>query len=166
MFFSKMSKKNCTFASDMYSKEEIERRAQAAEELFARGFNCSQAVVAALSDLYDMDQQTALRVSASFGGGTGRMRMTCGTANALFLLAGMQTGNTKPDHPELKMPNYAFVRSLAQEFEKRHGSLICAELLGLNGLQPKQKMPCKQMTGEAVRQYLTALNSMETTSEN
>ena len=34
-------------------------------------------------------------MSASFGGGIGRMRETCGAACGLFLLAGLETGATE-----------------------------------------------------------------------
>ena len=138
----------------MLTQQEIDRRVARAEELFARGFNCSQAVVAACADLYGVDSDIALRVSASFGGGIARMRYTCGAACGMFILAGLEKGNTQPDQPQRKLPNYEFVRSLADDFRQRHGSLVCAELLGLNGESPKQKMPCKKMIGEAVRQYL------------
>ena len=74
--------------------EEIEARAQRAQDLFKQGYNCSQAVFAACADLYDIhDEALALRLSASFGGGTGRMRMTCGAANGMFLLAGLHNGS-------------------------------------------------------------------------
>lgn len=140
------------------TEEEIKQRSQKAREYFAAGFNCSQAVVAACADLYDIDEQTALRMSASFGGGIGQMRMTCGAACGMFLLAGLQTGHTQPHQPQLKQRNYQFVQHLAREFEDHNGGLICAELLGLNGTQsPKQKRPCKEMVADAVEIYLTSL---------
>ena len=61
------------------SNDEIEIRAQRAVELFKQGFNCSQSVFAACADLYGItDESLALRLSASFGGGMGRMRLVCG----------------------------------------------------------------------------------------
>ena len=150
-------------------KEEIEARAERAVELFKQGFNCSQAVFASCADLYGIDDEAlALRLSASFGGGMGRMRLVCGAASGMFLLAGL--------HNEGKMANYAFVQELAGEFKGKYGSLICAELLGLApkgavtgyglpvmGEDPKpsertqqyyEKRPCPEMIAEAVRIYL------------
>ena len=61
---------------------EIEQRAQKAQELFKQGYNCSQAVFASCADIYGVtDESLALRLSASFGGGMGRMRMVCGAAS-------------------------------------------------------------------------------------
>ena len=84
------------------TNEEIERRVEKAKALFKQGFNCSQSVCAACADLYDMDEETALRVAASFGGGIGRMRQTCGAACGLFVLAGLENGSAKAGDAEGK----------------------------------------------------------------
>ena len=54
----------------------MEERVQRAVELFKSGYNCSQSVVAAYADMYGFTEEQALRMSASFGGGIGRMRLT------------------------------------------------------------------------------------------
>ena len=114
------------------TNEEIELRAQRATELFKQGYNCSQAVFTACADLYGInDEQLALRLSASFGGGIGRMRLVCGAASGMFMLAGLHNGSYTPHDNDGKMANYAFVQQLAGKFKDTYGSLICAELLGL-----------------------------------
>ena len=158
------------------TEQEIESRAQRALELFKQGYNCSQSVFASCADLYGIqDEQLALRMSASFGGGIGRMRMTCGAANGMFMLAGLHNGSATPHDNEGKMANYAFVQQLAGEFKNTYGSLICAELLGLApkgqcnvklDLDPRpeertpqyyEKRPCGEMVAEAVRIYLKSI---------
>ena len=160
------------------TNEEIESRAQRAVDLFKQGFNCSQAVFASCADIYGItDEKLALRLSASFGGGMGRMRLVCGAAYGMFKLAGLHNGSATPHDNEGKMANYAFVQQLAGEFKAKYGSLICAELLGLVpknttpslegregvGFSPRpaertpeyyQKRPCPEMIAEAVRIYL------------
>ena len=158
------------------TNEEIESRAQRAVDLFKQGFNCSQAVFASCADIYGItDEKLALRLSASFGGGMGRMSLVCGAASGMFMLAGLHNGSATPHDNEGKMANYAFVQQLAGEFKAKYGSLICAELLGLapkgttmeclpaEALRPKpaertpeyyQKRPCPEMIAEAVRIYL------------
>ena len=164
------------------TNEEIESRAQRAVDLFKQGFNCSQAVFASCADIYGVtDEKLALRLSASFGGGMGRMRLVCGAASGMFMLAGLHNGSATPHDSEGKMANYAFVQQLAGEFKAKYGSLICAELLGLVpknttpslegregvGFSPRpaertpeyyQKRPCPEMIAEAVRIYLRAIN--------
>jgi C_GCAxxG_C_C family probable redox protein len=90
--------------------ENGEERIALAVELFKSGYNCSQAVVAAFADLYGLSREEALKVSASFGGGIGRMRETCGAACGLFILAGLKFGTTVASDSEGKAENYRIVQ--------------------------------------------------------
>ena len=138
----------------MMKKEEIEKRVERAKELFKQGVNCSQSGFAACADLYGIeDEALALRLSASFGGGIGRMRETCGAACGMFMLAGL-----------------ALVQDLAAKFRDENGSLRCAELLGIKSQEqgtktndptpaPRteeyyKKRPCVEMVASAVRIFL------------
>lgn len=149
------------------TEQEIQQRVDKAVALFKQGFNCSQSVFAACADLYGInDEALALRLSASFGGGIGRMRQTCGAACGMFLLAGLHNGSAIPHDADGKKQNYALVQDLAAQFKAENGSLICAELLGiapkLQDPQPEarteayyQKRPCADMVASAVRIFLT-----------
>lgn len=153
-------------------QEEIEKRVEKAKTLFHQGFNCSQAVFAACADIYGIEDETlALRLAASFGGGIGRMRQTCGAACGMFMLAGLENGSAIEGDAEGKKQNYALVQSLAEKFKQENGSLICSELLGI---APKpqeptpearteayyQKRPCVEMVASAVRIYLESLTDL------
>lgn len=118
---------NAISSTDMEMEERIEK----AVALFREGYNCSQSVVAAFADLYGFTQEQALMMSASFGGGIGRMRETCGAACGMFLLVGLETGCTDPKDNAGKGANYAVVQELAARFREENGSIVCAELLGL-----------------------------------
>lgn len=109
----------------------MERRREKAKELFLEGYNCSQAVFVAYADKYGMDKELAFKVSASFGGGMGRMREVCGAVCGMFMVAGMETGQTKPRDPDAKQANYEMVQKLARRYKEEYGSIICKELLGL-----------------------------------
>lgn len=138
-------------------------RIEKAVSLFKEGYNCSQSVVAAFADKYGFTREQALRMSASFGGGIGRMRETCGAACGMFLLAGLETGAVDGADREGKATNYALVQELAEEFKHRNGALKCAELLGLSQQEPVvstpeartalyyAKRPCAKMVEEAAR---------------
>lgn len=140
----------------------MEERINKAVELFKSGYNCSQSVVTAFADIYDLTDEQALRISASFGAGIGRMRETCGAACGMFILAGLQTGSVVPD-TKAKGENYKLVQNLAQIFIARNGSLNCGELLGLKKDHPissnpeertesyYKKRPCVKMVEEAAR---------------
>ena len=153
------------------TEQEIQQRVDKATALFKQGFNCSQAVFAACADIYGVaDEALALRLAASFGGGIGRMRETCGAACGMFMLAGLENGSATPGDAEGKKQNYALVQKLAAKFKDENGSLICSELLGI---APKpqeptpetrtdayyQKRPCVEMVASAVRIYLENLEN-------
>lgn len=125
---------------------ELNDRIERASAFFKSGYNCSQSVVAAFADLYGFTEEQALRMSASFGGGIGRMRETCGAACGLFLLAGLETGATVGADREGKAANYALVQALAAEFKRRNGSLNCGELLGLKKKAPVSSLPEERTT--------------------
>ena len=149
----------------------MEKRIEKAIELFKEGYNCSQAVVTAFADMHGFTEEQALKMSASFGGGIGRMRQTCGAACGLFMLAGLETGCTDGKNREGKEENYKTVQALAEEFRKRNGSLICAELLGLSKTAPTpatpetrtseyyKKRPCVKMVEEAARIWCEYLST-------
>lgn len=119
----------------------MENRVQKAVELFKNGYNCSQSVAAAFADLYGFTEEQTLRMSASFGGGIGRMRETCGAACGLFILAGLETGAVDGKDKEAKAQNYALVQELAAIFKERNGALLCKELLELRKNTPISSTP-------------------------
>lgn len=112
---------------------DLDDRVQKAVELFMQGYNCSQSVFLAFADLYGMDEDTAKRVSAGFGGGVGRMRMMCGAVSGMVMLAGLDAGQTEGNDRKGKADCYAVVQRLVNEFKEENGSVICAELLGMSG---------------------------------
>ena len=152
------------------TEQEIQQRVDKAVALFKQGFNCSQSVFAACADLYGInDEALALRLSASFGGGIGRMRQTCGAACGMFLLAGLHNGSAIPHDADGKKQSYALVQDLAAQFKAENGSLICSELLGIapkqQDPQPEartdayyQKRPCVEMVATAVRIFLSTID--------
>lgn len=119
----------------MTEEKKIEDRVQQAVELFMQGYGCCQSVLCAFADLYGLDEEMALRLSAGFGGGVGRMRMMCGTCSALVMLAGLERGQTRGEDREGKAACYQLTRELLETFRQRNGSIICAELLQMNGVK-------------------------------
>lgn len=157
------------------TQAEADKRVQLAVELFKQGYNCSQSVVAAFADLYGFNRNQALRMSASFGAGIGRMRQTCGAACGMFMLAGLDCGATEGADREGKSHNYAVVQQLAQKFKQSNGrchSMICAELLGLQQVSysPEasartsdyyKKRPCTEMIRTAAHIFANYLLQAE-----
>ncbi len=113
-----------------FTPEEYGKKARA---YFEQGYNCSQAVLLSFGDITGLDEETAARLSSSFGGGMGRLREVCGAASGVFMAAGLVQGYSNPEASDEKAAHYAFIQSLAADFKAQNGSIICRELLGLPG---------------------------------
>lgn len=108
-------------------------RVSLAVQNFRSGFNCAQSLFAAYAELFGIDRETALRMTSSMGAGIGRMREVCGAVSSMSLLLGLAEGNADPEDEEAKARIYARTRELADSFRAQNGSIICRELLGMEG---------------------------------
>ena len=103
-------------------------RAERAKEYFLQGYACSQAVALAFADVIGMDERTIAKVTLPFGGGLGRLRLTCGAVSGMAFVVGAVFAEAE-NSPENKKKTYAITQQLALKFKEEHGSLICQELL-------------------------------------
>lgn len=117
----------------MLQDKQLEARVDRAVDYFMQGYGCCQSVVAAFADMYGLDEKLALKIAAGFGGGVGRMRMMCGSVSGIVMLVGLEEGQTEGADREGKSHCYKIVQQLLEESKQQNGSIICAEILGLNG---------------------------------
>ena len=152
-------------------------REKRAEELFLEGYNCAQSVFLAFEDLYDIDHDTALKLSSSFGAGMGRLREVCGTVSGMFLVAGVLYGYDKPDAQLEKTEHYKRIQELASHFREENGSIICRELLGLKQgwdepvpelrtAEYYKKRPCSKLAGMSSRIMDSYIKEQEDKNKN
>ena len=103
-------------------------RAERAKEYFQQGYACSQAVALAISDLMNVGEEEIAKIMLPFGGGLGRLRLTCGAVSGMAAVVGSVLSE-KENTPENKKRIYAVVQELCGKFQAENGSLICGELL-------------------------------------
>ncbi len=103
-----------------------------AASLFDQGFTCSQAVLAAFSERYGLDEVTALRVACAYGGGVARSGDTCGAVHGALLVIGLAHGKSTLHDDAAKERTYALTREFWKRFREKQGSLICKELIGVD----------------------------------
>ncbi len=150
-------------------KVDVEERVAHARELFLGGYNCAQAVFIAYRDLADMDEPTAAKIAAPFGGGMGRLREVCGAVSGMTMCAGHLAPNALPKDNENKKRCYAMVQELAERFREENGSIVCRELLGLSQQKDNptpsertaeyyRKRPCVEYVATAARIVGEAIN--------
>ena len=128
-----------------------------AKQLFESGMHCAQAVFCAFSDELGFDKDTALRISAGFGGGIGRLREVCGAVSGMTMTLSYKFACTDPNDRQRKAALYSLMQRAAGEFKAETGSIVCRELLGLGGSSapvPEQRTETyykKRPCGELVR---------------
>ena len=103
--------------------------AEKARALFLNGFNCAQATYCAFCDVTGSTLGEAMRLSSSFGGGMGRMRLTCGAISGGLMVLGVLFGYDDISSDAPKAEHYARVQEFASRFRERHTTLSCSELL-------------------------------------
>lgn len=115
--------------------EKMSKQGDAAYAWFLKGYNCSQSVVAAFAPQLGLTEETALRLSAGFGAGIGRMREVCGAFCGVVTVLSMVYAD--PTDPKDKSRMYALVQQAAEQYRTRNGgSIICRELLAKAGAAP------------------------------
>ena len=115
--------------------EKMSKQGDAAYAWFLKGYNCSQSVVAAFAPQLGLTEEMALRLSAGFGAGIGRMREVCGAFCGVVTVLSMVYAD--PTDPKDKSRMYALVQEAAEQYRSRNGgSIICRELLAKAGAAP------------------------------
>lgn len=149
-------------------------RGEIAKKNFENGYNCTQSVVLAFSDVAGLDEKTIAMLSQPFGGGMGRLREVCGTFSGILIVLGLLYGSSDPKDYQAKKELYERVQELAKRFESGNGSLICRELLGLSekhsaaAPEPRtaeyyKKRPCPQLAryaADLLEEYLKEQNKI------
>ncbi len=88
--------------------------------------NCTQAILTVYGEAFGVDPDTAKLLGGPFGGGLGGMGKTCGyIIGALLVVAHAKSGQDKREINEAG-------KKLITLFEKKHETLMCKELLGID----------------------------------
>jgi C_GCAxxG_C_C family probable redox protein len=107
-------------------------------EYFNAGFNCAQSVLAPFGNKYGVSEEHCLKMACAFGAGIGRQQHTCGALTGAGMVLGLHFGKGKHDDNAKKLDTYEKTRALFKEFQDRHGSASCLELLeGLRMSDPE-----------------------------
>ena len=133
-----------------------------AKKNFESGCNCAQAVLLAFSDRTGLDEATAMKLSASFGGGMGKLREVCGAVTGMFMAAGMIYADDHIPTLEDKAAHYKKIQTLAARFKEENGSYLCRELLEVVPVSKEsapeerteqyyKKRPCGELCAIAAR---------------
>lgn len=125
-----------------------------AQSLFDEGYACSQSVLLAFSQEFELDEKTAKLIASTFGGGMGRLREKCGAITGGFMVLGLKYGNENPTDMDTKLNSYRKVRELNKLILEIHGTTNCAEILSKFASESDienrkhHKIICRTIVGE------------------
>jgi C_GCAxxG_C_C family probable redox protein len=114
----------------------VEDRVYLAVSRFEQGFHCAQSVLAAYAD-GGLSEDAALRMGAALAGGS-TVGGECGTVAAGYLVLGLKHGRPVAAFGDVARERELFdrIRRFVDEFRRRHGSITCHELLGVDVFSP------------------------------
>lgn len=112
-------------------EKENSSRAQKAKDYFLSGYTCCQSLSAAFYDKTGLDESTVLRLTLGFGAGVGRMREICGAVSGMAFIVSAYYGDSESGNTETKKKIYSYIQELVSQFKKINGSVVCADILGL-----------------------------------
>ena len=129
-----ISMNSCTITPWNYRNQVIDvTYEEKATKFHESGCNCCQAVLESCCERFHMDEETAYRLGAFFGGGMRRGEV-CGAVTGALMALGLEYG----DEDNRKcMKSQAFLKAFQQEY----GTLLCKELLPEDGKKKKELCP-------------------------
>ena len=103
---------------------------------FGEGIVCSQAVFGEYAARHGFDTDTAMKISAAFGGGM-RTGDTCGCVTGALMAIGLKMGQGEKCDLGKKAEMLEKAALFKEKFAKRFGSVICREMLGADVSKPE-----------------------------
>ena len=101
-------------------------RKEKALELFSGEFNCAQSVIGAYNDLLTHKYDTLVEMAVGFGGGMGRLQLTCGAITGAFMVLNSLFDHKKTESKE--QLNF-LMQEFAGLFRNKFGEMNCRNLI-------------------------------------
>jgi C_GCAxxG_C_C family probable redox protein len=118
--------------------EQMSAKKEKAAAKFLGGYNCAQSILSSFCAEFNIDENTALKISCGFGGGMARQGEVCGAVAGGIMVLGLKHGRGKNDDNSAKEITYAKIQELMERFSKKHGTYICRNLLNGCDLTDKE----------------------------
>lgn len=100
------------------------------QDLFESGFNCAQSVLLSFCEELGLSKETASKIASPFGGGIGGHGKLCGALTGAMMVIGLKYGSAGSSDPDSKKISREKAHTLIENFEEKHGSCNCNELIG------------------------------------
>lgn len=117
-------------------------RAERAEELHKRGYNCAQAAACVFAEEAGIDESLLYKITEGFGGGMGTGRGICGAVSGTAVIAGLLYSDGDTEHAgQTKMTTTRAAGQIQRKFTEQAQALICREIKTGNDGKPFTSCP-------------------------
>ena len=133
-------------------------------------YNCAQSVIVPFADVIGMDEDTAYRMGANFGGGM-KMGSVCGAVTGALMVLGSLYGQHNLADKDSRETSNEVADRMTMGFAEACGSCICKEILGYDISTPEGKQQarekklfeelCPQMVANAVAMLEKIINERQ-----
>jgi C_GCAxxG_C_C family probable redox protein len=112
-----------------------EQAAQRSRELFESGYYCAESVLLAIAEHQNIESDVLPQIATGFCSGMSRLCSQCGAVSGAIMGLGLIMGRHTP--AESIEPTYVAVQKLVRQFEEKHGSINCFQLLDIDVSTPE-----------------------------
>jgi C_GCAxxG_C_C family probable redox protein len=99
-----------------------------ATNLFLNGYNCAQSVLLAMFEHWNCKNDLIPKIASGFGGGIGMCGSTRGALIGGVMALSIKYGSNDPS-AEKRQECYRLVKNLYKQFEAKHGTVLCRQLI-------------------------------------
>jgi len=124
----------------MTSKQPL---AEKAVKHFLEGYNCAQSVLLTMYEQEKGKNTLVPKIATGFGGGVGRCGSICGALTGGVMVLSLRYGTNEPSM-EKRLRSYELSASLYKQFERRHGTVLCRELIHYDLSNPKEREKARE----------------------
>lgn len=110
----------------------MENKREKAINLFENGCNCSQAVLLAFAEEFDLNKEKAIALSVPFGGGMSKQGKTCGCLSGALMVIGLKFGKDSTKVIANRGNSYIMGKEFIHRFYSEFGAIDCRDLIKLD----------------------------------
>jgi C_GCAxxG_C_C family probable redox protein len=104
---------------------------------FLDGYNCAQSVLLTMFEHWNRKNSLIPKIATGFGSGIGRCGSVCGAVTGGVMAIGARYG-TNVASAEKRQQSYRLSQALYRQFEVRHGTVYCKELIHYDLSNPEE----------------------------
>jgi C_GCAxxG_C_C family probable redox protein len=112
--------------------------AEQAVNHFLEGYNCAQSVLLTIFENENGKNILVPKIASGFGAGIGRCGSICGALTGGVMVISSRHGTNEPS-AEKRLRSYELSAQLYKQFELRHGTVLCRELIHYDLSNPVER---------------------------